>query len=187
MKKNLNIWPLNHLKKRLENRPINNDLKEVKELKETLSEKVMEVAKKNKTPPWKMTDLEKVLTQLELNKSRDPHELANDIFRYDVAGKDLKKALLTLMNRIKDEQKYPKALELCNITSIWKKKGPRNLFQSYRGIFRVTVFRNILDRLIYNDEYQMLDKYLSDCNVGARKARNVRDNIFVINATMNSH
>ena len=172
--------------KRLENRPIKEELSEIRYLKEKLTEKLMDVAKNNKTPPWEMKDLERVLNHLKLNKSRDPHGLANDIFRSDVAGRDLKKALLILMNRIKDEQQYPKSLELCNITAIWKKKGPRNLFQSYRGIFRVTIFRNILDRLIYNDEYAKIDEYLSDCNVGARKARNVRDNIFVVNAILNA-
>ena len=55
-----------------------------------------------------------------------------------------------------------------------------------RGIFRVTIFRSILDRLIYNDEYENLNNNLTDCNVGARKERNIRDNIFVINAIMNS-
>ena len=46
--------------------------------------------------------------------------------------------------------------------------------------------RNILDRLIYNDEYPKVDSYLSDCNVGGRKGRKVRDNIFALNAVMNS-
>jgi hypothetical protein len=75
---------------------------------------------------------------------------------------------------------------LCNISSFWKSKGPRNQFSSYREIFRVSVFRAILDRLIYNDEYQNIDSNLTDSNVGARKFRNIRDNIFVLNAIMNS-
>ena len=90
------------------------------------------------------------------------------------------------MNRIKSEKKYPKCLELCNITSIWKMKGARNKFSSYRGIFRVSIFRAILDRLIYNDEYENIDINLTDSNVGARRSRNIRDNIFVLNAIINS-
>ena len=65
-------------------------------------------------------------------------------------------------------------------------KGPRNKFSSYRGIFRVSIFRAILDRLIYNDEYENIDTNLTVCNVGARRSRNIRDNIFVLNAIMNS-
>ena len=56
----------------------------------------------------------------------------------------------------------------------------------YRVVFRVTVFRNILDRLIFNDEYKTVEKKLSDSNVGGRKDRNIRDNIFVLNAIINS-
>ena len=59
-------------------------------------------------------------------------------------------------------------------------------YNMYRGVFRVTVFRNILDRLIFNDEYETLEKKLSDSNVGGRKCRNIRDNIFVLNAIIDS-
>jgi hypothetical protein len=90
------------------------------------------------------------------------------------------------MNKIKEEQEIPKTLQLCNITPIYKKKGKRNNFNSYRGIFRITVLRSILDRLIYNDMYEIMDSNLSDCNVGNRKRRNIRDNLFVLNATLNA-
>ena len=89
------------------------------------------------------------------------------------------------MNRIKKDQVYPKSMQLCNISSLCKQKEPVNDFNSYRGIFRVQALRNILERLIYNDEYELIDCNLTDCNVGARKGRNVRDNIFVLNALMN--
>ena len=73
-----------------------------------------------------------------------------------------------------------------DITSIFKNKGQRNCFDNYRGIFRVPIFRTILDRLIYNNEYNNIDDNLSDSNVGARRDRNIRDNIFVLNAITNS-
>ena len=177
---------LNCYKKRLENRPIRDDLSHIKEAKEMLSEKLLEVARSRKTPPWSMKDLDIVLKNLKKQKSRDPHGLANDLFLPDVAGDDLKLAVLKLMNEIKEKQVFPKCLELCNISSIWKKKGNKNNFNSYRGIFRVTIFRSILDKLIYNDEYNNIDKNLTDANVGARKKRNIRDNIFVLNAITNS-
>ena len=91
-----------------------------------------------------------------------------------------------IMNRIKNEQRFPKMFEVCNISSIWKKKKSRNDFENYRGIFRVSIFRSILDKLIYNDEYNTIDSNLTDSNVGARKGRNIRDNIFVLNAIINS-
>ena len=77
-------------------------------------------------------------------------------------------------------------MEFCNISSIYKQKGPVNDFDSYRGLFKVQALRNILERLIYNHEYATIDSNLTDCNVGARKGRNIRDNIFVLNAIMNN-
>ena len=50
----------------------------------------------------------------------------------------------------------------------------------------MTVLRNILDRLVYNDVYPYVDNKLSDGNVGCRKGRNLRDNLFVLNAVLNS-
>ena len=172
--------------KRLENKPIKKGLENIQDAKEKLCDKLLKVAAANKTPPWQLQDLEKVLKFLKKNKSRDAHGYCNELFQNKVAGDDLKLALLKLMNRIKSDQVFPKCMELCNITSIWKRKGPRNDYDSYRGIFRVTIFRSILDRLIYNDEYSNLDENLTDCNVGGRKVRNIRDNIFVINAILNS-
>ena len=50
----------------------------------------------------------------------------------------------------------------------------------------VTILRSILDKLIYNDEYTNIDEQLTNNNIGARKKnRNIRDNIFVINAIFN--
>ena len=173
-------------KQRLRNRPINENIEHIKDAKEILCKKLLKIASSKKTPAWTMKDLDVVLKNLKKQKSRDPYGLANELFLPEVAGNDLKLAILRLMNRIKEDQKYPRCLELCNISSIWKNKGSRNSFESYRGIFRVTVFRSILDKLIYNDEYKNLDKNLTDSNVGARKSRNIRDNIFVVNAILNS-
>ena len=94
-----------------------------------------------------MDDLEAVLNQLKKNKSRDPLGYANEIFRPEVAGIDLKTAILNLMNKIKETQVFPEALEMCNISSIWKRKNSRNDFENYRGTFRVNIFTSILDNL----------------------------------------
>ena len=86
------------------------------------------------------------------------------------------------MNQMKDKQLHPKCQEFCNIlSSLLKKKGSRNNFDSYRGIYRFTIFRGILDKPVYNDEYSNIDKNLTDANVGARKRRNLLYDIFVLN------
>ena len=166
--------------------PIDPEYEEVQIYKEKLCKMRLNMCAKNKTDDWTDDDLNQVLKDLKNGTSRDPFGYSNELFKCEIAGKDLRLAVLKLMNKTKQQQKIPRSMQSCNITSIYKNKGPRNKFGSYRGIFRVTVLRNILDRLIYNDMYQTLDSNLSDCNVGNRRNRNIRDNLFVINAVLNS-
>ena len=172
---------LEHFKNVLGNRPIKKGLEDLKKEKENLCETRIELARLNKSKPWTMENLDAVLLHLKKGKSRDPNDNSNELFHSDTAGPDLKNAILVLMNKIKDQGIYPQQLEACNISPIYK-KGKRNLFDNYRGVFRLTILRSILDRLIYNDVYPVIDSNLTDANVGARKGRNIRDNLFVLNA-----
>ena len=171
---------------RLKSLPIKEELRVHKVQRENVFNHRIKQAQSNITPDWVMEDLDTVLKQLKTKKSRDPLGLANELFKPVNIGEDLKAAVLTLMNQIKKKQEFQEILKYCNITSLYKHKGSRKDFNNYRGIFRVTVLRTILDKLIYNDEYPKLDENLTDTNVGARKNRNIRDNIFVFNAILNS-
>ena len=171
---------------RLEPNEINKHLKSYEEAVNKLCEARLKLTAINKTEPWNMDDIKEAVKHLDNDKSRDAHGWANELFKDGVAGTDLKLAVLKLMNLIKETQKYPEALELCNITSIYKHKGSHKDMNNYRGVFRVSVLRSILDRLIYNDSYHTLDENITDQNVGARKHRNIRDNIFVLGAYTNS-
>ena len=44
--------------------------------------------------------------------------------------------------------------------------------------------RSLLDRLVYNAQYQVIDENMGCSNIGARKGRNIRDHLFVINAIL---
>ena len=77
-----------------------------------------------------------------------------------MAGEDLILAITKLMNRIKSELNFPEDLNVCNVTNLFKNKGLKKYFNSYRGIFRTPVLRNILDKLIYEDEYETIDNNL---------------------------
>ena len=133
-----------HFKKVLENRMIKESLKQIQIDKEELSEHRLDLAKASKSPPWTMKELETALKALKNNKSRDPLGNANEIFKTNVAGADLKLAILLLMNHIKNKHEYPEITRLCNISAIFK-KGKRKNFNKYRGFFRVVIFRSILD------------------------------------------
>ena len=53
--------------------------------------------------------------------------------------------------------------------------------ENERGIFIVSIFRSMLMKLIYQDKYEEIDSNMSDSNVGARKKKNIRNHIFIIN------
>ena len=175
---------MEHFKKVLENRTIVSGLEEHKKEREALCQEKIKFAGKNITPDWTSEDVYYVITNLKKKKSRDPHGYSNELIQY--GGKDVTSAIVKLMNNIKREQTFPHCLKACNITSLYKNKGSRKDLNMYRGIFRVSIFRNILDRLIFNDEYENIERNLTDSNVGGRRGRNTRDNIFVLNAITHS-
>ena len=72
-----------------------------------------------------------------------------------------------------------------DITSIWKQKGERCDLDNDRGIFGVSKVRAIIEKMVYEDTYEQIDENMSDSNVGGRKRRNIRDNLFVLYATIN--
>ena len=71
-----------------------------------------------KTKDWTESDLEKALKSMKKNKTRDPHDLINELFKEGIMGKDMKLALLSVFNQIKRDQKLPTALKFANITSL---------------------------------------------------------------------
>ena len=103
-------------------------------------------AHRNVTPDWTMQELKVVLKQLKNKKSEDPLGLANELFKPGNAGQDLKLSLLKLSNKVKKQQIFPKVLGLCNIRSLYQNIGSKKDYNKYRGIFRVTVIRNLIDK-----------------------------------------
>ena len=86
--------------------------------------------------------------------------MPNELFKHEVAGTYLILALTKLMIRIKDELHFPVPMNICNVINLYKNKGLKKHFISYRGIFRTPVLRNILDGLKYDDEYENIDENL---------------------------
>ena len=174
-----------HYKKVFEEKPMEESIKSLKMAREKLCQQRLDIAKKDKSPQWTVEDIKFVLKHLKKKISKDPYELPNEIFHLSNAGDDLILALTKLMNKIKDLCEFPECLTVCNVTNAYKNKGDQSKFDSYRGLFRTPVIRNILDKLLYVDLYETIDNNLTDCNVGSRKRRNIRDNLFVINAISN--
>ena len=111
-----------------------------------------------------MTQLERPLKDLKNNKSRDFEGYVNEIFKADVIGEDLKMSLLVMFNKMKRKKLIAKFMNFSNISTVHK-KGSKILLENERGIFRVSVIRLILMRLIYNTNYSKIDRNMSDCQM----------------------
>ena len=160
-------------------------LEDLKSLKEELCEKRIKVANCTQSKPWMPEDLISVLSKLKKDKSRDPHGLINELFQPGVAGTDFQKSFLCMANKIKKEIFIPKFVQYANIVSIYKGRGEKMDLDSDRGIFIINLFRSIIMKMVYKDKYHHVDGNMSDSNVGARKYKNIRNHIFVINGIIN--
>ena len=74
------------------------DFLEIQSLKEKLCHKRLQLVRLANFQQWTTIDIDRVLSSLKNNKSRDPHNLINEIFKPGVIGVDLKNSLLELLN-----------------------------------------------------------------------------------------
>ena len=172
-------------KERLKQREMKLDLLDVYCLKTELWMSRLEKMKKIRSSPWNQDNLDHVLKSLKNNKTRDPNGMIHEIFKAGCIGSDLKEALLNLFNGVKANQFQPMFMTLCNITTIFK-KGSRFDLNNDRGIFILTVFQKILDKLLYYDNYEDLNDNMSDSNIGARRKRNIKDHLLIVHGIINS-
>ena len=152
----------------------------MKKRKKLIFKMKLKLAVANPSSEWTMSDLDTALAHLKNNKSRDSEGFINEIFKKGVIGRDLKKSFLLMFNKLRAKKLIPEFLNFTNITTVHK-KGSRIEPRNERGIFRVAVVRSILMRIIYNIKYPIIDRNMSDCQMGGRKKKSCKNNIFIIN------
>ena len=172
-------------KDRLRHRVIRPGYEELESVKKFLFNLRLSLSKTRKSEPWSKAQLLKVLGSLKSGKSCDALGYSNELFKPGVIGNDLIDSLLHIVNRAKYETSIPRQFRLTKITSIYKNKGEKCDLSNDRGVHSVTKFRAIIDKLLYNDKYPEIDENMSECNVGGRKNRSIRDNLFVLYAVIN--
>ena len=110
-------------------------------MKELLWKRRLRSARNRKTHGWKACELSKVLNSLKHNRCRDPQGLINEIFKSSVAGTDLHKALLLLLNKTKETREIPEMMTNVNIAMIPKpEKSNSQDIKNQRGIFLISKF-----------------------------------------------
>ena len=139
---------LKHFEHRMRKRAIKDEIVDIRMLQEKLFNERLKKSKENKSAPFDMDELDKVLKSLKTGKSRDPDNLVCELFKIYVIGDDLKASVLMMMNRMKDEIMIPDSLRRANITILHKKSCKLDL-NNWRGIFVSSVLRTILMKLIH--------------------------------------
>ena len=123
-----------HYKKVFSHREIKNGLDHIKREHEQLCEARLRQAGSNKSPEWSLEDVTAVLKTLKNGKSKDPYDIPNGLLKPGAAGDDLVLAITKLLNRIKTKKLiFPEPLKISNVTNIFKNKGLKKNFDSYRG------------------------------------------------------
>ena len=143
-------------------------------------------ARLNKSDPFSLPELEEALFNLNEGRARDPEGLCAELFKDKVIGQSLKESLLIMMNTIKEEGEVPSYMNVTTVTTI-PKVGSKFKLTNERGIFKVSILRTILLRLIYNRTYNMVDANMSDSNIGARRGKSCRNHIWILNGINHEH
>ena len=177
---------LDHYAQRLKHREIKQEYTENYLKKVKLWDLRFSRLKCIKSEDWTKQELKCALMSLKSNKARDPNNLVNELFKSSAIGEDLEAALLHLVNGVKENFYVPETFQISNITTIQKKNKSKFSLESERGIFTQSVFKKVLDRLIYHDKYPLLDMSMTDSNIGSRKGRNIRNHLFIIHGIINS-
>ena len=173
-------------KERLAQRPMKAEYQDVYKLKSDLWKLRYEDLKSKKSQPWTLANMNRAIKGFKNNQAGDPNGIICELFKPGVLGKDLAQGLLMLCNGMKSELYIPALVQLANITTIFKNKGSRLELSNDRGIFILSIFRKIADKMIYQDKYEQINDFMSDSNIGARRKRNIRNHLFVIYAIINS-
>ena len=171
---------------RLKNRAMKTELMDMYFLKEELWQSRVKELIYKKTKPWSIQEMRKATKSLKKNRTKDPNGMINELFMNECAGEDLEKALVKLITGIKDTYHFPEYILRENISTIYKNKGSRLDMNNDRGIFLITIFKKVLEKLIYNDKFDNIDQNMSNSNIGARKGRNVKDHLFIVYGIINS-
>ena len=156
-------------------------MKVAKNMREKVIKLKLKMAKKTLSKPFEMEELEKIFKTQKSGKARDPSGIYRDIFKPSIIGYNLKLSLLVLCNDIKKQGKVPNFMLQTTISTI-PKKGSQTELKNETGIFLVNSVRSLLMRLLFNSESAMVDKNMSESNIGGRKNKSCVNNIWVINS-----
>ena len=75
-------------KERLRDREIKEDFNDISEMKMKMWKQNLTILRERNSRDWTMNDLEKAISRLKNNKSKDPNEMINELFMNEYVGTD---------------------------------------------------------------------------------------------------
>ena len=107
---------IKHFEHRMRTRPRHHEAKEIGQIQEETLKLCIEDSKRNKSLPFSMIELEKVLKHLKSGKSKDFEGYIPELFKEGVIGNNLKESLLMMFNQMKYEMVIPECLRTAHVT-----------------------------------------------------------------------
>ena len=164
---------------RLRRRPKHPNISKVYK-KKTIEIK-LKSSENNKSSPFKMEEFDNVIFKLKRGKARDPEGWARELFHPQVMGQNLKMSLLSLLNQVKLQGRFPQFMRRATIATIPKGNKSRLKMSNERGIFLVNIIRGIFMKMLFNRNSRKIDQKMSDSNIGGRKNKSCLNHIWVMN------
>ena len=112
---------------------------------------------------------------------------SNWAFKKDYAGDNLNAGILSLMNLVKDDYSYQPSLNSqISLQFNRNKEQKADSMENERGLFVQSLFKRVLENLIFNDKRESLQRGMSTSNIGGRKNKSSCDHLFVAHEIINS-
>ena len=149
---------------------------------DTILEILTEAVGNNKSAPFTMKELQKVLKEIVSGKASGPDEIPPEIFKH--GGEALEKMLLEIVNSIKESAEIPEQWDYVDIATIYKNKGKMKELKNQRGIFLTAVAYKLFERLVVK-RIEVVTKNINLLQAGGRKNRSTQDQTFIMRCMIN--
>ena len=123
------------------------------------------------------TEFEEVTSKLKKNKARDLQGWENEMIIY--GGEKLQESLMMMINEIRKTALIPDEWKEIKIKSLYKNKGSIHELKNRRGIFISSVPSKLVEKIILNENDEVIDSNTTESQCGGKKGRGTSDQLFI--------
>jgi hypothetical protein len=122
-------------------------------------------------------DLEKLILEMNESKSTQGSDIPTKIIKEN--SKMFSKYLTSVFNDCIEKCIFPSNLKLSEITPIFK-KGSKLKKDNYRPVSILPNISKLFEKLLHDQIYNYINRYLSDYQCGFRKGRNAQQSLLLL-------